>query len=182
MEHKSERIKTAAMMHGWNAEVVPKLDEYEKTKRVNDIEWHVYGMRDKETIHVIYIGNRFSQAKYTYGNHVQYPARSGAVLRLLAGTPDIRKLNNAKNLIETRKLPWNENAPALDVLLAVIGKRITWVRKIDNEVCTAHVEKETNLGKPYFRLTESKAGRRILEWQDREGFHAVGLDQIIAIG
>lgn len=24
-----------------------------------DIEWHVYAMRDKETIHVLYLGNRF---------------------------------------------------------------------------------------------------------------------------
>lgn len=183
MEHKSERIKQAALAHGWKAEVVPKLHRYEKSKSVSDIEWHVYAMREKETIHVLYLGNRFVSAKYTYGSHCQYPARSGSVLRLLAGKPDPKKLegSNAENLLQARSLPWNEDAPAMEILLSVLNKTITWVRKIDGSLCNAHVDKSTNLGKPYFRLYESKAGRRILEWQDREGFHAVGLDQIIDV-
>lgn len=184
MEHKSERIKVAALSSGWKAEVVPKLHKFEKSGNPGDIEWHVYAMRDKETIHVMYLGNRFISSTYSYGNYKQYPARSGSVLRLLAGKPDPRKLEGAsvESLLESRSLPWNEETPAMDVMLAVLGKSITWVRKIDGEVCTAHVDKQTNLGKPYFRLYESKTGRRILDWQDREGFHSVGLDQIIDVG
>jgi hypothetical protein len=67
-------------------------------------------------------------------------------------------------------------------MLAVLGRTITWVRKIDGEICSAYIEKSTNVGKPYFRVAQSKAGRRILEWQDREGFHSVGLEQIINVG
>lgn len=183
MEHKSERIKVAALSNGWKAEVVPKLHKFEKSGEPSDIEWHVYAMRDKETVHVMYLGNRFISSTYSYGNHKQYPARSGSVLRLLAGKPDPRKLEGTPDvLLESRRLPWEEDAPALDVMLAVLGKTISWVRKLDGEVCTAHVDKQTNLGKPYFRVKETNTGRRILEWQDREGFHAVGLDQIVNVG
>lgn len=182
MEHKSERIKQAALQHGWKAEVVPKLHRYEKSGDVADIEWHVYAMREKETIHVLYLGNRFVSAKYTYGTHCQYPARSGAVLKLIAGKPDPRKLDgDADELLESRSVPWQEDTPALDVMLAVLGRTITWVRKIDGEILSGHVDKVTNVGKPYFKLSQSKSGRRILEWQDREGFHSVGLDQIINV-
>lgn len=183
MEHKSERIKKAALAHGWKTEVVPKLSGFDKSGDVNDIEWHVYAMREKETIHVLYIGNRFVSSKYTYGTHCQYPARSGGVLKLLTGRPDPRRLgaSDPEQLMESRSVPWDSETPALDIMLAVLGKTITWVRKIDGEVCTAHLDKSTNLGKSYFRVTQSKTGRRILEWQDREGFHSVGLEQIIDI-
>ena len=182
-EHKSERIKQAALSYGWRAEVLPKLHNYEKSGDPVDIEWHVYAMRDKETIHVLYLGNRFISSTYSYGSYKLYPARSGGVLKLLAGKPDPRKLEGtAEALLESRSLPWKEDTPALDIMLAVLGKTISWVRKIDGEICTAHLDKETNLGKAYFRIKQTSSGRRILEWQNREGFHAVGLDQIIGIG
>lgn len=184
MEHKSERIKQAALTHGWKAEVVPKLHRYEKSGDVSDIEWHVYAMRDKETMHVTYLGNRFISSTYSYGSYKQYPARSGSVLRLLAGKPDPRKLEGSDpvHLMESRSVPWEEDTPALEIMLAVLGRTITWVRKIDGEICTAYLDRTTNTGKTYFRVTQTKAGRRILEWQDREGFHSVGLEQIINVG
>jgi hypothetical protein len=183
VEHKSEKIKQSALAHGWKAEVVPKLHRYEKSGDPSDIEWHVYAMRDKETVHVTYLGNRFISSKYSYGNHKQYPARSGAVLKLLAGKPDPRKLDgDPEQLMESRSVPWEDDTPALEVMLAVLGRTITWVRKIDGEICSAYIEKSTNVGRPYFRVAQSKAGRRILEWQDREGFHSVGLEQIINVG
>lgn len=184
MEHKSERIKQAALQYGWKAEVVPKLHRFEKSGDPGDIEWHVYAMREKETIHVTYMGNRFISAKYTYGTHCQYPARSGGVLKLLTGKPDPRKLEGSspEQLMESRSVPWSDDTPALEIMLAVLGRTITWVRKIDGEVCSAYLDKATNAGKTYFRVTQTKAGRRILEWQDREGFHSVGLEQIIDVG
>lgn len=183
MEHKSERIKQAALEHGWKAEVVPRLHRYEKSNNPSDIEWHVYAMRDKETMHVIYLGNRFISSTYSYGKYKQFPARSGSVLRLLAGKPDPRRLeaSSAADLLQSRSVPWDNETPALEVLLSVIGKTITWIRLLDQEVCSAYIEKSTNIGKPYFKISESKAGRRILEWQDREGFHSVGLEQIINV-
>lgn len=182
MEHKSERIKQIAVSEGWKAEVIPNLARYEKTGDPGKIEWNVYAIRDKESIHVLYQGNRFITSTYSYGNRRLYPARSGGVIRLLQGKPDPRKLDGQpKRLLESRQVPWKEDSPALEVLSAVIGKTITWVRKIDGEMCSAYVDKGVNLGKPYFRLYESKSGRRILDWQDREGFHSVALDQIIDV-
>lgn len=183
MDHKSERLKKAALHHGWKAQIVPKLEQYEKTNNPNDIQWHFYALRDKETIHVIYHGNRFYSGAYTYGGYRLNPARSGSVLKLLAGKPNPRKLERSEpeKLLETRQLPWSDNAPALDIMLAVLGKSLTWVRKIDGEVVTGYVDKATNVGKPYFKISETKTGRRILEWQNREGFHAVGIEQIIDV-
>lgn len=105
-------------------------------------------------------------------------------MKLLAGRPDPRRLEtkSQEDLLQTRYVPWKEETPALEVMVSVLGKQITWVRKLDGEVCSAYVDKQTNLGKKYFRVYETKAGRRILEWQDREGFHAVGLDQVISVG
>lgn len=182
-EHKSDRLKKTALAHGWKAQVSPKLDRYEKSKNPNDIEWHVYAIREKESIHVTYLGNRFISSTYSYGSYRQYPARSGSVVRLLTGKPDPRRLEGTspQDLLESRIVPWEEDTPAINILLSVLGKNVTWVRRIDGEICNAYVDKQTNVGKEYFRLYESKAGRRILEWQDREGFHAVGLDQIIDV-
>lgn len=183
MEHKSERLKQTALSFNWKAEVVPKLHRYEKSGDASDIEWHVYAMRDKETIHVLYMGNRFISSKYTYGGtYCQYPARTGGVIKLLAGKPDPRRLSgDPGELIESRVVPWDDDTPALDIMLAVLGRTVTWIRQIDGEVCSAYIEKSTNVGKQYFRLTQSKAGRRILEWQDRQGFHSVGLERIIDV-
>lgn len=184
MDHKSERIKRKALDCGWKSEVVPKLDKYEKTKNVNDIEWHVYAIRDKETIHVIYVGNRFVESRYSYGDYRLYPARSGSVVKLLEGQPNPRKLEKSEpeKLLKFKTVPWQEDSPAIDIMLAVLGKTITWVRKIDGEVLSGNIDKETNIGKPYFKVSTTSSGRRILEWQNREGFHSVGLDQIINVG
>lgn len=175
-EHKSERIKQVALSNGWKAEVVPKLHVFEQTSDPSDIEWHVYAIREKETLHVIYRGNRYISGAYSYGSYRQSPARSGAVIRLLTGKPNPRWLDAL-----AVRVPWEPDAPALDIMKAVYGRSITWIRKIDQEICEARIDKEVNRGNKYFRLSESKAGRRILEWQDREGFHAVGLDQIIDV-
>ena len=181
--HKSERLKQTALQHGWKAEIVPKMERYLQTGNGADIEWHLYAKREKETIHVCYTGDRFTASTYKYGDYRHHPARSGAVAKLLTGKPDPRKLGgfDAESLLESRVIPWEKDAPAIEILRAVLGKTITWVRAMDREVVSAHVDRETNLGKKYFRLYESKAGRRILEWQDRQGFHAVCVDQIVDV-
>lgn len=183
MEHKSERLKQIALNEGWKAELKINLANYERTGDPSKIEWNVYALRGKETLHVLYQDNRFMASTYTYGKNVLHPVRSGSVIKLLRGKPDPRKLeeNSPESLLESRSIPWRDDTPALEIMLAVLGKTITWVRKIDGEVCTAYIDKGVNLGKPYFRLYESKSGRRILDWQDREGFHSVALDQIIDV-
>lgn len=78
------------------------------------------------------------------------------MLKLLAGKPDPESRAPQSALLESRSLPWKEDTPALDIMLAVLGKTISWVRKIDGEICTAHLDKETNLGKAYFRIKQTE--------------------------
>jgi hypothetical protein len=64
-----------------------------------------------------------------------------------------------------------------------MNRDITWIRKIDGEVCSAtvHVNKQSKSALKYFRVYETPKDTRVLEWTDETGFHAVGLDQIINV-
>jgi hypothetical protein len=70
------------------------------------------------------------------------------------------------------------------VLASVIGCKISWIRSIDREICDAYIpayrgdERDKHL-----RILESppNSGKRVLEWVDVTGFHAVRLDSIIEV-
>ena len=181
MEHKSERMMQIALANGWKAQVKPEIPE---SKRYEEIIWNLYAVRDKESLHVMFMGNRQYESTYIYGEKRTSPPHKAAVMKILTGKPDLKKLDkkSALKIIESEELPFTPESSAFEILLAVLGKQITWVRKIDGEVLSGYVAKETNLGKKYFRVYEAKTGRRLLEWQDREGFHAVALEQIIGVG
>ena len=183
MEHKSEKVMQIALANGWKAQVKTYLSV---TGDIKETVWTLYCIRGKETIKVEWLGNRFNSSVYTFGPYRAYPLQMGyhwGVLRYIEGKPDLRRLNtkDVEELTQQRSLPFNDDAPALEILLSVLGKDVTWVRKIDGEIMKGTVEKETNLGKKYFRVSSTKAGRRFLEWQDRDGFHAVKLDQIVDV-
>lgn len=170
-----------ALANGWKAQVKPEIPA---SKRYEEIVWNLYAARDQETLHVVFIGNRQDHSIYTYGGKTTNPPHKAAVMKILTGTPDIRKLDKKTALrvaAENAELPFTPDSPAFDILLAVLNRRVSWVRQIDGEVFASRIDKETNLGKKYFRVYEAKTGRRILEWQDREGFHAVALEQIIGV-
>lgn len=190
MEHKSEQVKQTALANGWKSEVRTNLDSFEQSDDVNDIQWDVYAMRDKETIHVLYIGDRFEEGTYKYGDHVVELSRRGEAVKFLTGKPDPRKFHKKRreftdsydDVIQDRSVPWEHDSPAIDILLAVVRKEIKWVRRFDGQICFAVVDvnlKERGSAK-HFRVYESKNGR-VLEWADALGFHAVALDQIIDV-
>lgn len=190
-EHKSERIKEIAIQSGWRASVVPVLDKFEKTENVDDIEWVLYCIRNKETIKAVWRGNLFRESVYSYGAYRLYPARSGSVIKLLKGEPDLKKISQStarsqvsyEDATQVRNIPWedNEEVPAFNVLVAVVGKSITWVRKTDGQVRSEACPKESNLRKSHFRLTTTSAGKRVLEWCNSFGFQACYLEDIIDV-
>lgn len=87
-EHKAERLKNLALENGWKADLIVNTARYEQTGDPHTVEWNIYAIRDKESIHALYQGNRFMLSTYSYGGRKNYPARSGAVARLLQGKPD----------------------------------------------------------------------------------------------
>lgn len=180
MEHKSEFVMQTALANGWKAQIKPEIPT--NPLYLNQILWILYAIREPEYLRVIWEGDRFVEAEYDYHGHKRYPTHQKAVIKIIEGKPSIRNLGlTADELMETRIIPFELSDPAMTILLAVLGKEITWVRKMDNEIMHGTVEKHTNLGKPYFRIYKTSTDRRILEWQDRTGFHAVGLDQIISV-
>jgi hypothetical protein len=189
-EHKSEEIKQIALAQGWKAQVEPKFELYDTSGDINDIVWHLYALRNKETLHVVWRGNRLESGQYVYGDYRLKLWWRVEVINVLKGKPDPTKfhkkekeyIQSYEEIVETRSVPWDADSPAIDIMLAVIKKEVKWVRKIDGVVCTAVVDvdlKEKGSAK-HFRVYEGKNGR-VLEWADTLGFHAVALDQIIDV-
>jgi hypothetical protein len=180
MEHKSERMMQTALAHGWKAQIKPTIPP---SNLYEEIIWDLYCVRESETLHVQFIGNKQTESTYTFYDKLTHPAHRAAVVKILIGSPDIKNLSkeNLKQALETRILPFTADSPFIEIMLAVLDREVKWVRRIDGELMSGVVERSTNLGKKYFRIYESKAGRRILEFQDREGFHAVALEQIVEV-
>ncbi|QLF83944.1 hypothetical protein SEA_BECKERTON_59 [Mycobacterium phage Beckerton] len=186
-EHKSEQMKQTALANGWKSEVIPNLDEFNRTGNPDDIVWNVYALRGLEAMHVVFTGDRQTKATYTYGeNYKLTPARRAPVIALLTGTPDPKKLKgkqSGEELIQNhRSVPWEDDAPALDILMFCLGKDISWIRRIDSEVMTGFIPEESNKKSRNYRVYENKNGDRFLEWTNAEGFHTVRIDSIISVG
>ena len=115
-----------ALSYGWKAQVKPVIPE---TLNADEIEWNLYCLRNQETLHVVWMGNLQVSATYAYGEYRLYPARKAGVIKLLKGKPDPKKLGSATDsLLEDRMIPWEKDAPAMEIMLAVLGKQITWNR------------------------------------------------------
>jgi hypothetical protein len=190
--HKSERLCVIANENNWKSTVVPLLDKFEETNDPQDIMWILYCIREQESIKATWRGDRFQESVYSYGSYRCYPARSGGVIRLLKGKPDRKKLTSSaprssqetyEEIISSKNVPWkdSESVPAFDVLVGVVGKDVTWVRKSDGLVRTESCPKASNLGKTHFRLKTTSAGKRVLEWSNPFGFQACYLEDIIDI-
>lgn len=190
--HKSERLCIIANENNWKSTVAPSLEKFNTTNDPQDILWILYCIREQESIKATWRGDRFQDSVYNYGSYRCYPARSGGVIRLLKGTPDRKKLTASaprnsqetyQEIVNCKNVPWkdSESVPAFDVLVGVVGRGVTWVRKSDGLVRTEPCPKESNLGKPHFRLKTTSAGKRVLEWSNSFGFQACYLEDIIDI-
>ena len=187
-EHKSDRIKQIALSYGWKAEVVTNLEGFEKTGKVEDIEWMLYAIRDKENLKVVWKNNLFASATYKYGMYELHPARTGSVVKLLSSKPDPSKLNGHTNarlaqaeVLMYRKVDWTDETTAFDILKRVLGKEIVWA-KASGEIVSEMCPKDSNLGRPYFRVYTTKTtNKRVLEWCNNFGFHACYVDKILEV-
>lgn len=189
-DHKSEEVMNIARQNGWAAEIMTDLTEFNRTKKVNDVVWNLYAIRGLEILKASWIGDRFDQANYAYGDHRRKLWWPVEVTRLLAGRPDPRKyrskdsdyIQSYEAIMEGRHVPWDEDAPASEIMQAVARREIRWIRKFDGQVCSAFVD--VNLKEKgsamHFRVSEHRNGRT-LEWADSLGFHTVALNQIIDV-
>lgn len=169
------------LANGWKAQVKPDI----QGTSPEDIVWNLYALRNKETLHVPWLGNRMQPATYTYGDAYRLTLNwRNQVLKLVVGKPDPRKLKgkDAEKLVETRSVPWDQESEDTEILLIFSGKaiEISWIRAIDQEIVTGVVDGSNK----FLKVKESppNSGRKVLEWADSYGFHVVRLDSIIEVG
>ena len=184
MEHKSERLMQTALAHGWKAQVKTDIPE---NLDASEIIWDLYCIKKLEMLHVVFVGNRQESATYTYGKNFRKDLTHRAqVVAILTGQPDPRKLkieDATEEIEDLRNVPWVSDSPAVEIMLAVLDKDITWVRRMDGQICRGTVSKRSNLGSRHFRVYESppQSGQRVIDWMDREGFHTARIDSIIEV-
>lgn len=179
--HKAERLQNTANENGWDTEISTKFDEFNFD--IKTVEWNLYCKRGHEALRCSWIGHAFKDSIYVYGETKTYPARPGAVQDILTGKPDASKLRitaTPEELIASRHLPWSDDdAPAMDIIMSVLDKKITWIRKIDGITDSGVIHKDLNWGKSHFKVFYSgKTQERQLQWVDRYGFHTVALNRI----
>jgi hypothetical protein len=180
IEHKSERLMQTALANEWKAQLIPDIP---LDGNVDEIVWNLYCIRRNESIHVQYVGNRLAEATYTVDDIVSHPQYKGNVVKILTGKPNVKRM--AKNAIANgdeivQSVPWVKDDSAFLILQEVLGKEISWIRRIDGAVCTGTIDRHSNLRSRYFRIYE-KNSTRFLEWTGPDGFHCVRLDAIIDV-
>lgn len=186
--HKSAELERIAIEHGWKTQVKPEFPaDFDDNPLANRIEWHFFAVRGNETLHVVYRGDRMLENNvYTFGDYRRYPQRRVAVVGFLTGTPDLSKsaaVLDPVALIEARSVDWDEETPAMEIMLEVINKEVRYVNRLSNEVESkvVRVNLKEPLSSKLFRVYHAPSGRRILEWADSFGFHCIALEQIVSV-
>lgn len=191
--HKSEEMQILAEENGWKTKIEINLEKFEHTGNLEDMVWTLYAMRGEkkiETIKVVWTGNLQTECAYKYGDYILRPVRKAPVVALLKGTPNPDKYCKNKNsgpvsyedATRNRELPFDNDSPAFDILVAVANKNVSWMRPGSEIVHTENVPNKSNLGKAHFRVKTTKAGKRVLEWANSTGFCACYVEDIISVG
>lgn len=189
MPHKSDKMEALGRENGWKTQIVTNLEEYEKSGDVNDIFWTLYCIREhdmerKESLSVTWHGDLQVSCSYKWGEYKLHPARKAPVIALITGQPDpakyLEKMTKEEAYEEIKKeLPFNIESSAFEILVAVVGLNVTWVRNGNER--TESVPKASNLGKEHFRVKTTNAGKRVLEWANSTGFNACYIDDIVSV-
>lgn len=181
--HKSEAMMKTALENGWESEIIPTIP----ADPLNEpIVYKLYAKRNAETLVVTWRGDRQISANYAYGALTLRPARPAGVLRLLTGTPNPKDftakqgLNQTESLLNTREVPWGDEASAFEILMACLDKEVTWVRRIDGAVRVESVPESNKTSKNY-RVMRDKNQKLVLQWTNRTGFHTVLIESIIKV-
>lgn len=193
--HKSENMAAIAEQNGWQTQIKTDMSEFEKTGNLDDIKWILFAIRGddkKETLRLEWIGDLQGECLYRYGDYTLRPARKAPVLKLLQGKPDPRKYKREEKRDEpatieeklaNKNVPWEDDneSPAFDILVGVVGKTITWISSITGIENAEFCPKESNLRKAHFKVKTTSAGKRVLEWANPTGFHACYVTDIIDV-
>jgi len=169
INEKMDRFIAAARRHGWEIEVDDETVE---------------ALRGDEVLLVIWNGGRWEpyDSSYTEGDKEKMVPNLATALRILAEPPFV---NGHRKFV-----PFSvDGATDEEVFDAVIGRRLTWLNSLTNELENARLlpdGRSPKTGKPYHihtHLTESSEGRRILTFvdQDGSGFRSVALDALIRV-
>lgn len=175
--HKSEKLAEIGREAGWEAQIIP---EFAADGDPRKIKWTVTFIRKPELMKVVYVGERFIESTYVCGDKITTPHHKGAVVRVLLGTPDLRFVGN-ETLHEYKNLPFDPKDPnGVNILRALIGRRITWVNSLSSELDTEVIDVSRNKGSKLYRLIRTADGRRYIEFVTNHGFRAVYLDAIVS--
>lgn len=193
--HKSDIMMQFAVEKGWQAVVTVDVSEFEISGKPDDIIWKLLAKREAllgdETLIVHWSGDSQQKATYNYGDYWLYPAWRGGVIKLIEGKADPKKFSKRDKgkfsedtydvaMLE-REVPFDDDAPAFDILKAVLDRTVTWYRKMEGKEHQEFVPKVSNLGKSYFKLRTTAEGKRVLEWANNWGFHACYVKDIIRV-
>lgn len=191
--HGADTMCAEAIELGWQAAVIVDVSEFEISQKYNDIVYKLYAQRDQETMFVAWRGNSQTEAHYNYGDYHLYPAWRGGVIKLLKGKPDPKKFSARDKgrssedtyveLLKERNVPFDDDAPALKIMLAVLDKDIRWVSNAHGSVKerSEFCPKESNMGSVAFKLHTTQTGKRVLNFANNFGFHACYITDILEV-
>ena len=173
--HKSLVMLQLCLDHGWKAEVETNAEE-------TQVVYRVFALRGQETLVVEYHDTKLIRGDYTYGSNYKLKLNwKNQIVKLVEGKPDPKRLAGSTDIEEARYVPWTAESTDEEVLKSVVGCEIAWVRKFDGELLTGRIPVDRE--HKHLRLVHSKGAepKRILEWADPFGFHAVHLDAIVQV-
>jgi len=166
---KLDRFVSAARRHGWDIEVDGESVE---------------ALRGDEVLLVVWDNGRWQSydSSYTEGDKERTVHNLAKALRILAEPPFVNGYR--------KYVPFSvDGADDEEVFDAVIGRRLTWLNSLTNELENARLlpdGRSPKTGKPHHihtHLSESSAGRRILNFVDADGsgFRSVALDALVRV-
>jgi len=169
LNEKLERVISAARRNGWEVECDGGAVE---------------AMRGDEVLIVVWEDGRWQryESSYTEGNHERMVGSMSTALKILAEPPFVNGYR--------KYVPFSvDGATDEEVFDCVIGKRLTWLNGLTDELEYARLlpdGRSPKTGKQYHmhtNLSESSEGRRILTFVDADGsgFRSVALDALIRV-
>jgi hypothetical protein len=175
--HKSFSMMELCLAEGWKAEVKTNFTGAFIAEGVPVLLYKLYAMRQQETLVVEYHDSKLIRGDYTYGSSYKLKLNwKNQIVKLVTGKPDPKHLAGSADLEDGKYVPWTPESTEDEILRAVRGCTVTWVRQLDGELLSAQVPAHRTL-----KISTTKAGKRNLEWADPFGFHAVRLDSIVQV-
>jgi len=173
--HKSFVMMELCLAEGWKAEVQTNLIG-------SPWIYKLYAMRQQETLIVEYHDTKLIRGNYSYGSSYKLKLNwKNQITKLVTGKPDPKHLAGSADIEDSRYVPWTPESTDDEILKAVQGCTVTWIRSLDNELVSATVPVDREKKHIKVSRVKSDPSKRNLEWADPYGFHAVRLDSIVQV-